>query len=167
MSLTSEKPHVTFITTSKLKEAFNQSKKRANQKATLQPHKAQLNDLQSTHRDPTTNRSFLPGFATPKEPSLVSTFEDASTQTDVPALREDNEPVNNGPSDAEFFADTEQAYTNGEEIARGCFDLSGDTILHKEVTVQSKKDQSRKISIVAESVEINMPHQSGSHFTEI
>jgi hypothetical protein len=70
VSLKSEKPHVTFKTTSKLKEAFNQSKNRANQKATLWPHKAQLNDLQSTHRDPTTNRSFLPGFATPKEPSL-------------------------------------------------------------------------------------------------
>ena len=33
----------------------------------------------------------------------VSTFEGASTQTDVPALREDNEPVNNGPSNAEFL----------------------------------------------------------------
>jgi hypothetical protein len=93
-----------FKTASKLKEAFNQSNKRANQNATLRPHKAQLNDLQSTHRDPTTNRSFLPGFEMPNEPTRlrpVSTFEDASTRTDVPALREDSEPVNNGPSDAE------------------------------------------------------------------
>jgi hypothetical protein len=65
-SLKSEKLHVTFKTASELKEAFNQSKKRANQNATLRPHKAQLNDLQSTHRDPTTNRWFLSGFATPK-----------------------------------------------------------------------------------------------------
>ena len=45
--------------------------------------------------------------------------------------------------------------------------LTQNKILHEEVTVQSEKDQSRKISIVAESVEKNMPHQSGSHSTEI
>jgi hypothetical protein len=101
----SEKPQVTFKTACKLKDAFNQSKKRANQNATLRSHKAQLNDLQSTHhRDPTTNRSFLPGFETPNEPTRmrpVSTFDNASTQTDLPALREDSERINNGPSDAE------------------------------------------------------------------
>jgi hypothetical protein len=37
--------------------------------------------------------------------------------------------------------------------------LTQNKILHEEVTVQSEKDQPRKISIVAESVEMNMPHQ--------
>jgi hypothetical protein len=62
----------------------------------------------------------------------VSTFEGASTQTDVPALREDSEPVNNGPSDAEFFADTEQ------DIARG-----GDSTKRKR-SVKKNKYRCRK-----------------------
>jgi hypothetical protein len=101
-----------------------------------------------THRDPTTNRSFLPGFETPNEPTRmrpVSTFDDASTQTDLPALREDSERLNNGPSDAENSLLTQ----------------------NKIHLYKAKKISQGKTSIVAESMEMNMPHQSGSHFTEI